>query len=131
MTDSKYLRNRAHYLANKYPERLNISFDCEHAEKKDKHHPDYFKPYDVELLCRKCHGRYISALWGWREKNGLAHPPRKPKIQREPSVRMKLKVPIEMRDRIKVLALKERVRMSDLIVKYFCQHFGKEGQYEA
>lgn len=47
----------AHYLANRYPKRLIILFTCEHDGKKYKHHPDYNKPFEVEILCSKCHGQ--------------------------------------------------------------------------
>ena len=45
----------AHYLANRYPSRLVIISECPHGGKKKKHHPDYKKPYEVELLCNLCH----------------------------------------------------------------------------
>ena len=47
----------AHYLANRYPSRIIVTFDCGHSSKKVKHHPDYEKPYNIELLCWKCHGK--------------------------------------------------------------------------
>ena len=46
----------AHYLANRYPEKLIILFQCSHDGEKQKHHPSYEKPFEVELLCPKCHG---------------------------------------------------------------------------
>ncbi len=45
----------AHYLANRYPGKIIITFDCGHEGKKIKHHPDYKKPLEIELLCMKCH----------------------------------------------------------------------------
>jgi len=47
----------AHSLANRHSKKLVILYECEHKEKKQKHHPDYDKPYEVELLCCKCHGK--------------------------------------------------------------------------
>ena len=50
------MKKTAHYLANRHPEKLVILSICEHEGRKQKHHPDYSKPYEVELLCCKCHG---------------------------------------------------------------------------
>lgn len=49
-------RARANSLANNNPEKLIIEYDCGHAGAKEKHHLDYTAPYNVELLCTKCHG---------------------------------------------------------------------------
>ena len=46
----------AHFLANRYPQKLIIKAECNHEAKKYKHHEDYSKPFEVELLCRECHG---------------------------------------------------------------------------
>jgi hypothetical protein len=46
----------AHYLVNRYPERIVVLYACDHDGKKHKHHPDYHKPFEVEVLCCKCHG---------------------------------------------------------------------------
>ena len=38
------------------PEKVNILRECScEARRKVKHHPDYSKPYDVDLLCFSCH----------------------------------------------------------------------------
>ncbi len=47
----------AHYLANRYPEKLIILYECTHEGKKHKHHADYSKPHEVELLCSECHSK--------------------------------------------------------------------------
>ncbi len=49
----------AHYLVNRYPQKVKILFNCGHDGKKGKHHPDYKKPFEIELLCHKCHGKHI------------------------------------------------------------------------
>jgi DNA-binding NtrC family response regulator len=56
---SQYIQKQAtaNYLVNKYPNRAIILFECKHEGKKQKHHPDYDKPYEVELLCCSCHGK--------------------------------------------------------------------------
>lgn len=46
----------AHSWANRHHEKLIILRECEHEGKKHKHHPDYGKPFEIELLCCKCHG---------------------------------------------------------------------------
>lgn len=46
----------AHYLANRYPYKVIVLFECEHRGEKEKHHPNYSKPFEVELLCHSCHG---------------------------------------------------------------------------
>jgi len=47
----------AHSWSNRHPEKLIILFECEHSGKKEKHHPNYDKPFEVELLCSKCHNK--------------------------------------------------------------------------
>jgi len=43
-------------MMQKYPEKIKILRECPHKNKKrDRHHPDYSKPFEVELLCRPCH----------------------------------------------------------------------------
>lgn len=49
----------AHSWANRHPEKLIILRECEHEGKKHKHHPDYSKPFEIELLCCRCHGKHI------------------------------------------------------------------------
>jgi hypothetical protein len=44
------------YLLNKkYPEQIKVIYECPHHGKKQKHHPDYDKPFEIELLCFACH----------------------------------------------------------------------------
>jgi hypothetical protein len=47
-------RSQVYYLNKKYPEKIKIIFMCEHKGKKEKYHPDYNKPFEVEVLCRHC-----------------------------------------------------------------------------
>jgi hypothetical protein len=42
-------------LNRKYPDKIVILKECEHKGKKQKHHPDYDKPFEIEILCKKCH----------------------------------------------------------------------------
>jgi len=50
------LKNLAHKIANKYPDKVKILKECEcQGKRKIKHHPDYSKPLEVELLCYTCH----------------------------------------------------------------------------
>jgi hypothetical protein len=45
----------AQTLANDYPGRLVVLSECSHDKEKIKHHRDYDKPYEVDLVCRRCH----------------------------------------------------------------------------
>lgn len=38
-----------------HPEKLIILRECECDKPKIKHHPDYNKPFEIELLCKSCH----------------------------------------------------------------------------
>lgn len=50
--------NNIHYLLHRHPEKVIVLRECEcDHPKKQKHHPDYSKPFEVELLCPKCHGK--------------------------------------------------------------------------
>jgi transcriptional regulator with XRE-family HTH domain len=45
----------------KHPERVIITRECEHIDqKKERHHPDYLRPYHIELLCVSCHRKINS-----------------------------------------------------------------------
>jgi len=59
----------AHYLANRYPERINILCECPHAGKKQKHHPDYDKAYEIQLLCHKCHAKTRRKVYARRPRH--------------------------------------------------------------
>ena len=48
-------RELAYRLNHEHPEKIIILKDCGHAGKKEKHHPDYDKPFEVEILCEICH----------------------------------------------------------------------------
>lgn len=54
--DDLPLRLQAYSLNQKHPEKIIVLFKCEHNNKyQEQHHPDYNKPYEVELLCKHCH----------------------------------------------------------------------------
>jgi hypothetical protein len=54
-------KNKARSLAYQYPNKLNILFECPcETDRKERHHPDYSKPFDVHLLCKKCHEKIPS-----------------------------------------------------------------------
>ncbi len=43
-------------MANQYPEKVKIIYECPcDDQNKKKHHFDYSFPYDVFLLCQRCH----------------------------------------------------------------------------
>ena len=46
---------RARTLANQFPEKLNIVWECACNGRKEKHHFDYNKAFDIFLACKKCH----------------------------------------------------------------------------
>jgi len=48
-------RQRAYYLNSSHPELTVVLSECLHNGKKERHHPNYEKPHEVELLCRSCH----------------------------------------------------------------------------
>lgn len=50
------LREKAHGLCQYHPEKIVILSECSHyLSDKQRHHPDYEKPFEIELLCRSCH----------------------------------------------------------------------------
>jgi len=48
-------RDQAYRLNQQHPENIVILFDCKHIGDKHRHHPNYNKPFEVEVLCVKCH----------------------------------------------------------------------------
>lgn len=42
---------------NKNKDRLVILYECCHPGQKVRHHSDYSKPLEVELICRSCHSK--------------------------------------------------------------------------
>lgn len=58
------LKKQAYALCRNYPYKIIIISECFCKDtKKVKHHPDYNKPFEVTLLCVKCHG---SKHWNLR-----------------------------------------------------------------
>jgi hypothetical protein len=49
-------RAQASSLVARFPDRVRIHFECSHVGKKEHHHFDYYRPWDVMLLCKTCHG---------------------------------------------------------------------------
>jgi len=55
-SDHPRLQCRAQTMANQYPEKVKIIYECPcDDQNKKKHHFDYSFPYDVFLLCQRCH----------------------------------------------------------------------------
>jgi len=56
VTDRMRYMERSHRIMNSHPEKIKILNECDcRIAKKVKHHPDYDKPFEVELLCFGCH----------------------------------------------------------------------------
>lgn len=50
-------KHKAKLLSGQYPHLLTVLGECNcNIEKKQNHHPDYSKPFEVIRLCTKCHG---------------------------------------------------------------------------
>jgi hypothetical protein len=43
------------------PESIVILYECPHTGDKHRHHPDYDKPFEVELLCKRCHNEITNS----------------------------------------------------------------------
>jgi len=49
-------KQKARYIMHRNPELIIIDKECPHeGVTKEHHHPDYSKPYHIELLCVSCH----------------------------------------------------------------------------
>lgn len=48
-------RQEVYSIMNKNRDSLIILKECTHKGPKDRHHPNYDRPLEVELLCKKCH----------------------------------------------------------------------------
>ena len=61
-------------LMNQYPEKINVLKKCGcEGKRKIKHHPNYNKPFEVELLCYGCHWKAhekIEPGFNSNDKNG-------------------------------------------------------------
>ena len=54
----KHPQFKARNLVYKFPHKIKILSECACENVvKIKHHPDYSKPFEVELLCNSCHRR--------------------------------------------------------------------------
>jgi len=54
-------RHAAYSLMAKFPEKVNVTFRCKHNGPYHRHHPDYSRPFDVELICIPCHSQRHAA----------------------------------------------------------------------
>lgn len=48
-------RQKAYSLNGRYPEKMVVLYECKHMGDKDRHHPDYNKPFEIEAICKRCH----------------------------------------------------------------------------
>ena len=54
--DHYNIKQRSNHMVYKYPERVVVLYVCPcDVENKIKHHFDYSRPFEVYLLCHKCH----------------------------------------------------------------------------
>ena len=50
-------KGQSNALVVRFPDRVRIHRECQcSGVKKEYHHFDYYRPWDVMLLCKKCHG---------------------------------------------------------------------------
>lgn len=68
--ESKYLKQRAHYLVKKAVREgvlvpASACSRCGEVTKTFGHHANYFKPLEVEWLCNSCH---VSETWKYRRR---------------------------------------------------------------
>ena len=58
-----WFRAKAQYLVHRFPTRVQVLYECPcEKDRKEKHHFDYARPYEVLLLCEKCHKAEHSRL---------------------------------------------------------------------
>jgi len=55
-------KSKARSLMYANLDKIIIDFECPHDGPKHKHHEDYGKPFNVQLLCTMCHGRASATL---------------------------------------------------------------------
>jgi len=55
ITPEQRARNYAHKLARKLVPTMEKCEACGETRGLQRHHPDYFQPTRIEILCRKCH----------------------------------------------------------------------------
>ena len=64
-------KQRAAWMANQYPEKVSILYECPcESDKKMKHHFDYTQPFDVYLVCKFCHGWFHRMINKYSFKHG-------------------------------------------------------------
>jgi len=65
---------RVYQIMRRNPEKIIILRECScKTQRKIKHHPDYEKPFEVELLCFSCHWKAhekIEPGFNNKDKNG-------------------------------------------------------------
>jgi len=49
------VRARAHWMADRHVPIKGLCHDCGLVDAEERHHEDYSKPLEVDLLCKACH----------------------------------------------------------------------------